>query len=87
MHTSFSAIGVLVFLNLKVWSKWEMVTYTAILANVKMIGGVLLLTSPVHLYLPYLMSQQADAGIVMLAPHPFILALLGGYVFAHYFWK
>src|SRR3989304_1283034 len=44
-----------------------MATYIAILANVKVIGGVLLLTSPVHLYLPYLLSPQADAGTLMLA--------------------
>ncbi|MBI4258517.1 MAG: cytochrome c oxidase assembly protein [Thaumarchaeota archaeon] len=87
MHLSFMLIGAMVFFCIKVLSIGQILVYTAILGQAMMIGGVILISTPVHLYPSYPLQQQLDAGLVMVAPHPFMLAIIGVYAFSHYFWK
>ncbi|MBI2184214.1 MAG: cytochrome c oxidase assembly protein [Thaumarchaeota archaeon] len=87
MHVSFLVIGVLVFLCVKVLSLGQLLLYSVVLSQVMMIGGVILISTPVHLYPFYPLQQQRDAGLIMAAPHPFMVALVGVYAFSRYFWR
>ena len=87
MHLSFAAVGGLIFLNLKVVSRAEIMAHTLLLMHVMLIGGILLIVTSEHLYAAYPFAQQAEAGLFMALPHPFVTVGLVLYLFNRYFWS
>ena len=84
MHISFILLGVIVFMNVKAISKGELLTHIFALMIAMVVWGIVLITTPEHLYSSYPMTQQAEAGIVMVAPHPFLAGLLAVQVLVRY---
>ena len=84
MHISFILLGVIVFMNIKAISKGELLIHVFALMTAMVAWGVVLITTPEHLYSSYPMIQQAEAGTAMVAPHPFLAGLLAIHVLARY---
>ena len=87
MHISIIVVGLMIFANIKVLSRVELVAHAVILGQAMLVGGIVLIITPVHFYLPYPITQQAETGLAMAAPHPFILASLLVYAITHYLWR
>ena len=84
MHLSLIIIGILVYLNLKVVSKTEATIHGILLGQAMLVWGIIMMISQINIYFPYSFYQQGETGLIMAAPHPFIVAILVVYVLSRY---